>query len=715
MSILYKRIYFIWVLSFFTLTASLVFSSPLPNIVVVMADDMGIGDSSAYQFFTGNKNQDQIHTPAMEKLARMGVLFTDAHTPSTRCTPTRYSLLTGRYPWRSRMKHWVLFGAQGDPLIERDRPTLATMLQSKGYATAVVGKWHVGLRYRTSSGLPAAGWGDADLGQPLIDCPLDHGFDYSFITSRSHGTSGPNAENKSKKNYNNGRKQNVGPGHIHGRYAIAASGNGKKLIDRGFKSYELSKLGSRHVSHALGYISNHISDSKISDSPFFLYYAFNSNHTPYTPDTEIMGTRVKGASTNKLGEPMGIRSDYIYENDVALGKLISYLQETEDPRNPGKELIQNTVIVFTSDNGAEKNFKYATGPFRSNKGSCYEGGHRVPFIFSWPDGGVGNGDPSSPGVSSGALIGHQDLFATLSSIVEHQIPNLKIHSKGAEDSQSFLDSLTKNKAARSFLFVNDHKESKKDPAALVLRYDNPIINGKVHTGQWKILFDASLIRNGDANAIELYNLSDDQMEERNLINILDYSPLIKYLSEFAQKARQYGSERLMSLDYSPVAEIDFRSPSTAAQIERQNSDKIRLVIDGVEVRISGWSPQSPSQVTKKMRSGKSGLYFGSLERDQSIRDGEFIQVQFNKDTVVHSISLTAGNGSCGGYYKVGGHSPLAVYCLDSDNDSRDQSGVLSDIGYLSAGTVLKISSESHWGVESPGDWVISKLLFSTVK
>src|SRR5690606_27197934 len=111
----------------------------------------------------------------MERLARMGMRFTDAHTPSSRCSPTRYGLLTGRYPWRNRLKHWVLFGSQGDPMIERDRPTLATLFRDAGYGTAITGKWHVGLRYRRTDGSPAAGWDDADLTQPLFDTPVDHG------------------------------------------------------------------------------------------------------------------------------------------------------------------------------------------------------------------------------------------------------------------------------------------------------------------------------------------------------------------------------------------------------------------------------------------------------------------------------------------------------------------------------------------------------------
>ncbi|HCR28769.1 MAG TPA: arylsulfatase, partial [Opitutae bacterium] len=157
-----------------------------PNIILMMADDMGMGDTSAYQDFTGNADKDQLNTPQMERLARMGIRFTDAHTPSSRCSPTRYGLLTGRYPWRNRLKHWVLFGSQGDPMIEADRPTIASMLKDHGYSTAMFGKWHVGLRFSRTDGSPAAGWDDADLSKPLHTSPVDHGFDFARYTSRSH-------------------------------------------------------------------------------------------------------------------------------------------------------------------------------------------------------------------------------------------------------------------------------------------------------------------------------------------------------------------------------------------------------------------------------------------------------------------------------------------------------------------------------------------------
>ena len=298
-----------------------------PNIILLMADDMGMGDTSAFQDFTGNGDDVQLTTPQMERLARMGVRFTDAHTPSSRCSPTRYALLTGRYPWRSRLKHWVLFGAQGDPLIEADRPTVANLLREAGYRTGMVGKWHVGLRYRRADGQPAAGWNDADLTRPLHTSPVDHGFDYARFTSRSHGTSGPGAGKAPRRR--NGPAQGVGPGHIHDRTVVGATGNGRKLVAQGPRAYILNRLGSRHSDHAAEFLSQHVTDENTRTRPFFLYYPANSNHGPYTPDTAIADRPVAGAARTESGQPMDARHDFIYENDVVLGRLLDWLESTD--------------------------------------------------------------------------------------------------------------------------------------------------------------------------------------------------------------------------------------------------------------------------------------------------------------------------------------------------------------------------------------------------
>ncbi|MEM0969721.1 MAG: sulfatase-like hydrolase/transferase, partial [Verrucomicrobiota bacterium] len=414
----------------FFVVCGCVWAAPPPNIVLFLADDMGMGDTSAYQDVTGNSDEVQLHTPNLERLAADGIRFTDAHTPASRCSPTRYGLLTGRYPWRSRLKWFVLFGAQGDPLIEADRPTLATMLQDHGYATGLFGKWHVGLRYRSAEGAPAAGWKDADLNQSLYTSPLDHGFDVARFTSRSHGTSGPGMSKKGKST--NGPDQTVGPGWLWGRDAIGATSKGRAIVETpNPNAYVLTELGEKNSDHAMSFLDEQVSTEK----PFFLYYPAHANHGPYTPSPSIAGVPVAGASKTKAGELMDARHDLIYENDVAVGRLLDWLDKMDDPRNPGKKLRENTLFIFTSDNGAERNNNVATGPFRSNKGSCFEGGHRVAFLASWPAGGI------PAGVTNPTPIGLQDLYATVAELLEVDLPEVRQGEKGGEDSVSILANL----------------------------------------------------------------------------------------------------------------------------------------------------------------------------------------------------------------------------------------------------------------------------------
>lgn len=671
-------------LLFLPLIPFIVFSqiSDQPNVVLFMADDMGMGDTSAYQFFTKNPDDQQVHTPAMEKLASLGMLFTDAHTPSSRCTPTRYGLLTGRYPWRARMKHWVLFGVQGDPLIEEDRPTLATLFRSQGYATAMVGKWHLGLRFTQTNGKPAAGWEDADLTKDVFDGPCDHGFDYARFTSRSHGTSGPNAGTtgpKTNKNRNT-PTQSIGPGHIHNRRIIGATGKGKQLAKAGEKAYDLHSLGSRHSNHAMEFIDQHTRNPKSSINPFFLYYPSNSNHGPYTVDNEIGGKKVKGAGKMVSGESASVRHDYIYENDVALGRLLDFLENTKDPRKPSRKLIENTIVIFTSDNGAEVKTKTATGPVRSNKGSCYEGGHRVPFIVSWPIGKVKKGEKSNQ------LIGLQDLYSTFSEILKVPLPDLRKGSKGGEDSFNILPTWKGEKISNRPMFYNDHKES-KDGAACAMRLNNPKIAGKIKTGQWKIFFDASLLRQATAKPVELYDLRTDPMETKNRLEDPELKPLIKKLTSIAILHRTVGGHRFVS--FAP---------------------KKRIVFD--------WTKPMPIPAPLTLSiSGKGGLPTQKpdglgIEGKESSRidKGEGIALRFEQDVLIESIALKAGDGSCGGSLVKGKNSPLAIYCIDADNDANDQKGIISDLGIIKKGERLILDAGPHLGVEQPGSWKLQSLV-----
>ncbi len=684
----------------------------------MMADDMGLGDTSAYQDFTENHDRDQVHTPNMERLARMGLRFTDAHTPSSRCSPTRYALLTGRYPWRNRLKHWVLFGVQGDPMIEADRPTIGTLMQNQGYHTGLVGKWHVGLRYRQRDGKPAAGWDDADLTQPLFDTPLDHGFDDCHFTSRSHGTSGATKGNKRKPNDAN---QSIGPGHIDGRVAIGATGDGKRLVEDDPDAYVLNKLGSRHSDHAIRFLSEHLSGGANESKPFFLYYPSNSNHSPYTPDSDIGGKRVAGAARNMAGEAMDVRSDFIYENDVALGRLIDFLETNDDPRHPDSKLIDNTIVIFTSDNGAERDANTATGPFRSHKGSVYEGGHRVPFIVSWKDGGVGDGDASTPGPSSDVLIGLQDMFATFAEILAQPLPNLRDGQKGAEDSVSVLAAWQGERIANRPMFFNDHSEA-KDHAAAAIRVDDPVVNGEVHSGKWKLFFDATLLRAGEIKPVELFDLATDSQEQTNLIEESDLQPLVGELSDQALLHRTAGGHRAVTFAPPQRIVLDWcESTDSESGFVRRIGLAANFAsgpASGITVDL-GDNPVTHTVSVSAARGDRTldsatfdvnprglGVHAGRVGQ---VDDGEAILIRFDCDVLVESAAIVAGNGTCGGFYRVEDHAPLAIYCVDGDIDAQDQSGILSDIGLLKAGEVLRLDSSPRLGVEAAGQWRLAAL------
>ena len=710
------KLFGLWRLAVFPFTGLMALEADTltPNIVLMMADDMGMGDTSAYQEYTGNSDAAQLLTPQLDRFARLGIRFTDVHTPASRCTPTRYSLLTGRYSWRSRLKWWVLFGVQGDPLIESDRPTIASLLRDHGYRTALIGKWHLGLRYRRTDGSPAAGWQDADLSQPLYASPLDHGFDFARYTSRSHGTSGPDAgQTRSRKR--NLPDQTIGPGHLHGRQAVSATGKGKLLQDSGPHAYVLSKLGSRHSDHALEFLQEHIARSETRTRPFFLYYPANSNHGPYTPDQAIAGRKVAGAARTVDGRPMTQRYDYIYENDVALGRILDWLSTTPDPRNPKRKLIRNTLVIFTSDNGAEKNDDVATGPFRSNKGSCYEGGHRVPFLASWPRGRVGNGNPATEGETSAAVFGLQDLYATFAEILEVELPNNASSEKGGEDSLSVLAALQGKSFRRQIpLFFSDHKEARDDPAALAMRWDSPVFDGQAVPGQWKIFFDAGLVRSGIARPYELYELSSDQKESVNLIDDPRHRFLIDQLTETATRHRLAGGHRLVSSSTGPRIVFDW---TDARRPERNIADKSAaghsLTAQEITVKITGLRGSDVlNDDAFAIGDLGLGLHSGS---NRSVERGRGLSIVFDRDVLLESISLAVGEtGSCGGTYRLGDSTPQAVYCLDADNDSRNQEGIISDLGILRAGQSLRLDSSPQLGVEAPGKWWLQGLVIRSL-
>jgi arylsulfatase A len=499
-------------------------ATPNPNIIIFLADDMGMGDTSVYQDWSGNSDDVQVDTPNMMRLANMGVRFTDAHSPHSRCSTSRYALLTGRYCWRTPLKHWVLFGVQCNPLVEKARPTLASFLRNNGYRTGMVGKWHLGLSYRKSDGTTAEGWDDADLTKPLADGPTDHGFDFFYGFSRSHPTSGPNGRHPNEP----GQKR--GPGWIHNRKVVGATSKGKQLDH----PYVLKEIGP--VLHRKAH--EFMRGANAAAEPFFLYFASHSNHTPHTPARAIGGRPVTGASKFVGGAATGnTRHDFIHENDVQIGLLLDYLQSRDDPRRPGHKLLDNTLIIFASDNGSENPAKTATGPLRSNKGSTYEGGHRIPFFASWPAGGLGDGRPRTKGRTCTRLLALNDLFATFAEILKKPLPNPEQGEIGAEDSISQLAALQgKPFTPRPPIFPNDHNEASRklsDQRAVVAVRSNaaPI------AGQWKLFLDHRFAYEGELHPTALYNLARDQREQTNLLDDPAAKPALEFLLAEARKAK----------------------------------------------------------------------------------------------------------------------------------------------------------------------------------
>lgn len=529
-----------------------------PNIIVFLADDMGMGDTSVYQDWSGLPDSGQVSTPAMERLADLGVRFTDAHAQN-RCTPTRYALMTGRYAWRAGLLNGVLMGSVKPPLIEMERPTLPGFLRSQGYATAMVGKWHLGLEYRQDGGAPAEGWADASFGVPMRDTPVDHGFDDFFGFSRSHLTSGPDGQD------GNGPAQDVGPGWIENRRPVGATGRGKELDG----SYDWDHMGQVMWDRARDFMQTHVGHQAARERPFFLYYASHSNHQVYTPDVAVDGIPVQGESRWKDGSTTGdVRRDFVYLNDVLLGRLMDYLESTEDPRNPGHPLLDNTLLIFASDNGAEINDNRAVGNLRAFKARIYEGGHRVPMMAYWKNGGVGDGLEGNGGLTRDDLIGLQDVFPSVAEILGSPLPAPQDGGDAAVDGFSRADVILNREAKpRPPIFTNE-QEGKN---WLALQFHGTLPLDPPAEGYWKILFGPPLLNQanagtGSAVPLELYNLETDRLEEHNLLEERGSEALVEWLSRWAERLVNGGKSR----EETPSPESSFHQEGNGGRLRLQS-------------------------------------------------------------------------------------------------------------------------------------------------
>ncbi|MFT7033953.1 MAG: arylsulfatase A [Cyclobacteriaceae bacterium] len=447
----------------------------LPNIVFIMADDMGYGDAGCYN------GESFIPTPNIDMLASEGMLFTDAHSPSAVCTPSRYGLLSGRYCWRTRLKRGVILGYDETPLIEEGRNTLGSLLQESGYRTASIGKWHIGLNWQTKnnyilrndnnkwqeySGVIKENEAHIDFSKPVSGGPEDLGFDYSFITLGCSTSDPPYVfiENS----YPVAIPSVMPPDEY-----IGLPGFMTGLMDPEWSQEEVDPI---FTGKGIDFIDDHLEN--YPDKPFFLYLALSSPHIPFlVPDF------AKGKTEE------GPRGDLVYVVDQSVGEINKTLDKFQ--------IKDNTLFIFTSDNGPRKgaNGHKSAGDLRGFKGSVWEGGHRVPFIARWPG-------KIKAGSKSDDLLSLSDMFATFRDIIGYK------DIEGGEDSYSILSSL----------MGEDSGEGVEKPR--VFHSSKGVF--AIRKGDWKFIVggkdDAGNESNPDSDAKigQLYDISSDPNETNDI-------------------------------------------------------------------------------------------------------------------------------------------------------------------------------------------------------
>ena len=458
-----------------------------PNIVLILADDMGIDSVSFYNDKMG------LPTPSIDQLARQGMSFSDAHSTSGVCSPTRYSVLTGRYHWRSRLKRGIV-GQWERPLIEESRLTLPGMLREKGYDTACIGKWHLGWNWPKKGGGTTEKLAEIDFKGRVKGGPVDRGFDYYF------GDDVPNWPPYVWRE--NDRILGEITSQMKARKMVGVSA-GPAVADWDFRAvlYEYAQRCSRHIR----------AQAK-TEKPFFLFFPMPSPHTPIAPHATFRGK--SGVSEY---------ADFLVQTDWAVGELLRALEESGQA--------ENTLVIFTCDNGTSPQAKFAelnaagihlNEHWRGWKADAYEGGHRVPFLVRWP-GRIKSGSSSTETITVA------DIMATCAEVADYQLP-----PNAAEDSVSLLATL------RGAIGTKPLHDS-------VVHHS---ISGHfaIRKGSWKLLLcrgsggwspprEAVALKN-KLPPIQLYNLADDPKETTNLQ--ADYPDTVKELTADLRRVIEQG-------------------------------------------------------------------------------------------------------------------------------------------------------------------------------
>jgi arylsulfatase A len=479
----------------FVLYSSSLAATPRPNFLIILADDLGYGDMQA-----NNPQRGKIPTPHMDRLAAQGMRFTDGHSSSGCCSPTRYTLLTGRYHWRSRLQQGIV-QVWGAPLISPEQITIGRLAQQQGYKTACIGKWHLGRDWPITQeqrpffeGFGGQRGGGAKVAtaatdvhrevwrkvfaQPIPGGPTTRGFDEYF------GTDVPNWPPYCF--IENDRTVGIPTELLPAEKLIK---NQASLQGPALNDWQLEPILPALADRAAAFISR---QSQAGQS-FLLYLPLTAPHTPIAPNPAWRGKSAIGHAY----------ADFVMETDATIGRVLQALDDSG--------AADNTFVLFTSDNGCAKYIgveeleargHYPSGPLRDYKASVYEGGHRVPFVVRWP--GV-----VRPGSVCGQLVHQADVLATCADILGATLPE-----NAGEDSVSFLPLLKGQEAP-----IRTHAVSCACDGTPSLRQ-----------GPWKLVFASD---ENSQTPVQLYNLDSDLGERNNVA--ADQPQLVAEMRELMER------------------------------------------------------------------------------------------------------------------------------------------------------------------------------------
>ena len=477
-----------------------------PNVIVVLADDIGLGDISHYR----RMHTDNIilNTPNIDKLAEQGMVFTNAHSPAALCAPSRYAIMTGNSCYRSYAP-WGVWGAYEESPIRPDQLTLGKLMQEAGYQTAFFGKWHLGgdfyrkddpdSIYRGSRSKPEL---DVDVTRYAGSGPLQNGFEYSL-------TFPVGIQDVPYAVYENGiwmpLKDDSEIGYISQENMTKIGVKLDKSEGLGDLNWDPHDMGPLLAGKAVDYINTHANNKE----PFFMYYCSQAVHLPHTPPETLDGENIAGTSPCK-------HMDMIRELDVQMGMLLDVLKE--------KGIYENTLFIFTSDNGGltrRETLQSGHKPsdiYRGGKNSCYEGGHRVPFIASWPE-------VIKAGQTSAEPVAGLDLMSTLAALTKQVVPEDQ-----AMDSYNLLPILQSKDQAAGHDFLMLQGGTGKE---VIIIEDG-----------WKLIIQVDKKDKTDQirEPIALFNLNENptEKEEQNLIHADEQQDRIAELFEKYNSIRGRG-------------------------------------------------------------------------------------------------------------------------------------------------------------------------------